>query len=357
MQQTSRVPPYVAARAMTPEEMAALLARSYSYDGRYAGWDRRPLLAVLDTSCVRTGLHFQLRHGEPPATIRAARDGDIRLFMEHDTLVEAADRLLRFAGQFGVSVDELTQIFDQWLPYIRVVRLPAELRCVDPRAIEVQGLDPDDYPAAALASLLSPCVLLTHNVRDFGPLGVLTAEQGVEAVIAGIALRLGESRFQASIMVPAAPFMAVGALTKWASQKIGPWAYVLLGVAVVTGGFAYARQPVERRERIKGFAIDAINVVLKMMSEAAGELGTARMQLRGGIVPGPADRTPGSAMIRELALADESLSAQQLADLLDDSSRPAVPVLRAYLHANDNGLFLQIRRGSFQLGGYFRLTA
>jgi hypothetical protein len=352
-----RRPSRAAARTMSPDELADLLASSYSYDGRYAGWDRRPLLAVLDTSCVRTGLHYQLKNGEPPATIRAARDGDIRLFMEYDTLVEAADRLERFAGQFGVPVDELTEIFDQWLRYIRVVRLPAELRRVDPRALEVQGLDPDDYPAAALASLLSPCVLLTHNIKDFGPLGVLTAEQGVEAVVAGIALRLGESRFQASIMVPAAPFMAVGALTKWGAQKIGPWAWVLLCAAVVLGGVAYTCQPDDRRERIKDFAIETSKIVLKIMAEAAADLGAARMQLRGGIVPGPADRTPGSAMIRELALADESLSAQRLADLLDDSARPAVPLLRAFLYANDDGLFLQVRRSSFQLGAYFRVTA
>ena len=53
----------------SPEELADLLASFYSFDARFADLGRGPLLAVLDTSNVRTGLHHPLRHGSPPAAI------------------------------------------------------------------------------------------------------------------------------------------------------------------------------------------------------------------------------------------------------------------------------------------------
>jgi hypothetical protein len=41
-----------------------------------------PHLAVLDTSCVRTGLKSQLDYGAPPRSIRAVQNASIRLLME-----------------------------------------------------------------------------------------------------------------------------------------------------------------------------------------------------------------------------------------------------------------------------------
>lgn len=343
------------AREMSPGELADLLASSYSFDARLADLGRGPLLAVLDTSNVRTGLHHQLTHGSPPASITAARDGSMHLFMEYETLIETQRKLLKFAGQFGVPVAELARIFNEWLPYIRVVKLPAMLRELDQRALDVRSLDPDDYPAAALAALLSPCILLTGNYRDFGPLGVESEKQGVEAVVAGIAVKIGESRYQVSVMAPAAPFMAVGGITKWASEKIGPWAWVALAGLLIAGGFIYSRQPDERREKIRAGAAQVGKVVLNEIMEAATEVEVARAQLRARIVAGPATRTPGSAILRALALSEYSLSAQQLAEQLDDSVRPSVPKLRTYLRANDKALVYQVRRGGFVLGTHYKL--
>ena len=56
-----------------------------------------------------------------------------------------------------------------------------------------------------------------------------------------------------------------------------------------------------------------------------------------------------SAILRELAVAPESLSAQQITDLLDPSVRPTVTDLRAFLRAND-AMFDQVRRGGYVLG-------
>ena len=94
--QTDEQPPFWTARTLNPEELADLLARPYEPE-----LDRGPRLAVLDTSCVRTGLHRQLRHGSPPASITTAEDGSIRLFMEYETLVETQRKLPKFAKDFG----------------------------------------------------------------------------------------------------------------------------------------------------------------------------------------------------------------------------------------------------------------
>jgi len=37
---------------------------------------------------MRTGLHYQLRNGIPPRSVRTAQRGPLRLFMEYDTLAE-----------------------------------------------------------------------------------------------------------------------------------------------------------------------------------------------------------------------------------------------------------------------------
>jgi hypothetical protein len=275
--------------------------------------------------------------------------------MEYDTLVETSRKLPKFAKQFGVPVAELVRIVNEWLPYVNVVRLPPALRQLDARALDVRATDADDYPAAALAALLSPCILLTHNNTDFGALGVKTPEQGVDAVIAGIALRHGESHCQVTVMVPAAPVMAIGSVGKWASKRIGPAAWLILGALAAGGVWLYFRQPQERRDGIKEVAGKVGAALFDELEKASSEMLVARVQLRAGVVPGPAERTLTSAVLRELAMSEESLSAQQLADLLAPPQRPPVAELRAFLRRNDEMLFMQVRRGGFVLGRHYKL--
>ena len=205
-----RTPQSAAGRVPRQEELAAFLAEAAELSSLGAG--RRPLPAVLDTDFIRTGLHAQLSKGVPPRSVRSAQDGALRLFMEYDTLVETGEKLPRFAGQLGVTVPELRRILnEEWLPHIDVVRLPAGLRELDPRAPRVRdgdGVrrgDEDDFPAAALAALLSPCLLLTHNYKHFGALGVRTRTQGVDGIMAVLAIHIGEVQLQAVIWLPALP--------------------------------------------------------------------------------------------------------------------------------------------------------
>ena len=185
------IPPGGWAHVLTPEMVDALSADAVdlsALDPR-----RGPLPGVLDTDFIRTGLQDQLKKGTPPRSVRSAQDGSLRLFMEYDTLVETQEKLPKFASQLGISVAELRQILNQdWLPNIDVVRLPPGLRKLDPRALLVHADDVDDYPAAALAALLSPCLLLTHNYKHFGALGVRTREQGLDGVMAVLAINIGE---------------------------------------------------------------------------------------------------------------------------------------------------------------------
>src|SRR5215470_2406670 len=97
-----------AERVLSEEELAALLADTA--DETWFSPDRRPLPAVLDTDFVRTGLHYQLSNGIPPRSVRTARDGLLRLFMEYDTLTETGERLPKFADQLGVPVPDLRRV-------------------------------------------------------------------------------------------------------------------------------------------------------------------------------------------------------------------------------------------------------
>jgi hypothetical protein len=342
------------------EEIAAFLAEAAelnSLDPRH-----RPLPAVLDTDFIRTGLHAQLSKGMPPRSVQSAQDGSLRLFMEYDTLVETDGRLERFSEQFGVPVSELRRILnEEWLPHIEVVQLPMGLRELDPRALRVRdgdGVrmgDEADFPAASLAALLSPCLLLTHNYRHFGALGVRTRQQGVDGVMAVLAINIGEVQLQAVIWLPALPLRVAGAAMEWATEKIGGWAWVILGVAVAGGVYWYTKQPPERRQQIQTVAGQVANHVVDEYGKATGGLYQARLQLRAAMVPKPEHRTPTSAILRELALSPESLSAAQIAELLDPSVRPSVAKIRDFLRANDEMVFNQVRRGSFVLGRQYQL--
>ena len=353
MQQRGEPPPFVSARTMTPEELADLLASSYSYDPEIS---RRPLLAVLDTCFVRTALHHQITSGTAAASVSLAQDGSVRLFMERETLVETCRKLPKFAKDFGVTVGQLRRIINEWMPSINVVSLPPALREIDKRALDVRERDQDDYAAAALASLLSPCILLTHNHKDFGALGVRTADQCKDTIMAVVALKLGEFEFSAMVMIPAAPFRAAGMAFSWASAKIGrPATVAVIAAVAVILAVIYFNQPPERKDKIKGVAAEVGKSYLNQMMVVTASVQSAQAQIRANVVLGPERRSPISAVLRELALADDSLSAQQLADLLDEPVRPPVARLRAFLHANDQTVVAEVRRGGFVLGRHCRL--
>jgi hypothetical protein len=316
-----------------------------------------PIPTVIDTSCVRTGLQDQLKKGRLPASIHAAEEGHTRLFMEHDTMIETWERLPRFAKQLDVPLRALQSTFSEdWLPLISVVRLPDGLRQLDERARAVSDMDADDYPTAALAALLSPCILLTRNHKHFGPLGIRAASQGVDAVFAALDMRVGEARVQAVAIIPAAPVLAVGGATKWAYEKTGPLALVVLGLIFVGGLALYLRQTPERKETVKKVAVGVGEFLLTETNAAMQAVQQAENDLAEWVVPSPAKRSVTSAVFRTLAVGEDSMSAQQLFETLGPEVRPAVAPLRDWLHENKRTVFNEVRYGSFQLGLPYGLT-
>ncbi len=181
-----------------------------------------------------------------------------------------------------------------------------------------------------------------------------TESQGIDAVLAVIDLKIGHMHVRAVVLLPELPVRIVGATVKWASERFGPAAWVILGVIAIGGICWYRRQPPERRERIKKVTIDIGTHLADEYEKATAEVRQARLQLHACAVPKPERRTPVSAILRELAMSEESLSAQQLADLLDPSLKPPVGEIRAYLRANEP-LFPQVRRGGFVLGRHYTL--
>lgn len=85
---------------------------------------------------------------------------------------------------------------------------------------------------------------------------------------------------------------------------------------------------------------------MDQFEKAAAEVQMARVELHACVVPSPERRTLVSAILRELAMSDESLSAKQIADLLDQRLRPPVAEIRAYLRAKEKTLFAQVRRAA-----------
>jgi hypothetical protein len=326
----------------TPRWLAAVKVRAELRQGQ--------LLAVLDTSSVRTGLDHQVRWAQPPRSIRAAREGTIKLFMEKEAVAEVYEKLPLFAQQLDVTASVLTELFGSWLPHINVVALPTSIRELDARAQAVAALDPDDYPTAALAALLSPCILLTHNVRDFAPLGMTRWSQGTDAIIAAVRVEFGDRYAQAAVIVPASPFIVAGSGVKWAADRIGPWAYVLAGLFLIAGAWWYARQPAERRAKIKKTTMEVGEYFLTQYARGAEIASQAQDMVSTSVVPPPEVRTPDSGVMRALALAREPMSAQRLHDAMSPELQPSVVNLRRFLHDNKADMFSEARRGAFTLG-------
>lgn len=317
---------------------------------------RGPIPAIVDTDFVRRGLHYQLRYGIPPKSVRMARRGTIRLVMDYDTLTETGEKLTKFSRQFRVPAVDLRRVLnEQWLQHIQVVKVPMWLRESDPRALAVRDRDRDDFPAAALAALLSPCLLFTHNYQHFGLLGVHAEMQCREGMDAVVEIGIGEARVQAILTIPAVPVQAVGATMKWATGRFGPAAWIAGAVLMGGVGFWLYRQPADRRDRIKAVAAQIGKHFLDEYQAATGGVHQARLQLRASMIPRPAQRTPASAIMRELAVSRDSLSAAQIAELLDPTLRPSVTQLRAFLRAYDTAMFEQVRRGGYVLGSHYEL--
>jgi len=309
------------------------------------------LPALLDTDFLRTAFGLQL-YRSPPASLEAARAGVIRLFMAGATLDELYCKIPAFASSLNASSAEIVRLFeDEWLPLIYVVELEsARPRCG--RAGDVVALDPFDAGLADLAEALAPCILLTHNSRHFKAFGVQTRQQSVHAVKAAVLAQSAAERVQArSTAIGFPPTLAIGGL-RWGERKVGvsPW---LVGAVVVIGSYVlYRCQSEDRQTRVRQIVLHAGEAIAEAVDREIGDAARAEIAglsvLGSCMVPGSSQRSAESQLLRELAVAEKSMSAQQLWEMLDPQTRPSVQAVRLRLRGNP--ACVEVRRGGFTFG-------
>jgi hypothetical protein len=314
---------------------------------------RTPLLGVLDTSFLFTGFQSQLRAGgAPPLSLRAAQQGAIRMLTATGTVEQVFDKLDEFAESLGTSTAHLETLFiDDWSPWITVADVEGVL--VDDRAQIVADRDPTDQPAAILASLLSPCLILTTD-KDFesmAPIGARSDGELASSILAVSAtLVVGEAtvHVQAMMMVPTLPVAGIVAGVRWASTRAGisPW---IMGLLLAGGGaLLYRRMSSKRRATTRQVLGELGTALLEEIATAQARQQMALRDLGRRVVPLLSHRTVDAMVLRELAMADETLSAQRLWERLDPATRPAVTTVRETLRRH--AAAAPAGRGTWTLG-------
>ncbi|HEV2374446.1 MAG TPA: hypothetical protein VGS19_20080 [Streptosporangiaceae bacterium] len=325
-------------------------------DAERDGLSRGPLPAVLDAAFLLSGLHYQLSSGMPPGSVGTAECGALRLYMEYDALAQAGQRLPGLADQLGVAPADLRRILNEsWLPHVGVVRLPPYLRQVDPRALAVCERNAGDYPAAALAALLSPCLLLTQHAKHFAPLGVRARGERVDSVMAVVAVNVGDVQLPAEVVFPAVPCRSVAASAEAAVDRFGPVACVVLAMLGIGGATWYRELPPERRQKVKRVVSQIGAHLADEYEQPPDDVHRARHELGACMVPSPEQRSALSALVREMAISPTSLSAKQVAEMVTPSLRPKVADLRVFLRKYEHTVFKEVRRGGFALGSHYEL--
>lgn len=114
--------------------------------------------------------------------------------------------------------------------------------------------------------------------------------------------------------------------------------WVILGLLVVGGIVVYRRQRPDRKEAIKRVAARWVSSSLKRLPELPIRC-SKRVSFSAPMSYWPRAANADGAVLRELAIASNQMSAWQLCEALDDSVRPAVGSLRAFLHANKVTVF------------------
>jgi hypothetical protein len=149
----------------------------------------------------------------------------------------------------------------------------------------------------------------------------------------------------------ATPLVVAHSGIRLAIEHMGPVAWVLIALVIAGAFWLYRRQPPARKTAIKTAAADAAHQFLAESQRAARSVQQSREQLAIHLVPPSECVTPTAAVLWELAITSEPMSAKQLYDTLDAPVRAPVGSLRDFLHTNKRSVFSEVRRGSFLLGG------
>ncbi len=139
--------------------------------------DLLPLPIVVDADVLHRNVDYCLRTGWMPRLLDSASHGytlltGVVLFATARVKEELERQLDEIAIRRGVPREDVVRVWNEtFLPRIRFVEIH-ETAVEDPRVGQVRALHDADAPTAALAVMLSPCVVLTDNRRHFAPLGI-----------------------------------------------------------------------------------------------------------------------------------------------------------------------------------------
>jgi hypothetical protein len=150
-------------------ETEALIARART--------DVLPLPIVVDADVLHRNIDYCLRTGWTPRLIDSASHGytlltGVVLFATARVQEEIERQLDEIAIRREVPREDVAHVWNEtFLPRIRFVEIQ-DGAVADPRVEQVRALHEADAPTAALAVMLSPCVVLTDNRKHFAPLGI-----------------------------------------------------------------------------------------------------------------------------------------------------------------------------------------
>jgi hypothetical protein len=314
---------------------------------------RSPVPCVLDTEFFYSAFQSQLRYGGAPRTLQAAMESQICLFMAEETFGELVDKkLAEFAIHLGTTAAVLETFLEQsWLGWLNLVELPDE--SIDPRVTAVVVRDPSDRPAAGLASLLAPCVLLTNDADFEALLGAVESVRHVVVVRAAVALGGATVQLQTMTVLPALPIIGTAKGARWAANRIGVSPWILGGVIVLVCVWAYRRQDDETRAMIRKAASEVGYQYLKSLGDVQDKVMVARTTLNKRLVLPSGPRTREQVILRKLAVAERALSARKLWERLDPELRPGVNTVREILRSHPSAQ--EFKGGVWTLG--YRLCA
>jgi len=297
-----------------------------------------PYPFVLDTEFFFSAFQSQLKHGGAPKSLQIAMQGVIRFFIAADTFFELLDeKLPDFAAKLGTMVEVLEGfLIDFWFDWLTIVDRSTEYS--DPRVKRLAERDASDVPAATLACLLAPCVLLTNDLDFESLIEDLESFSHVVVVKAAVQLDDASGELRVVVAVPALPVVAVAGGTRWAANRLGvsPW---LVGGGLVLmltllGIWTYRRMDDDGKTVLRKAGAEVGTRYLEVLGKIQSRVSDARETLTKRTVLPIAPRSWEQIVLRELAMADEPLSAQRLWERLDPDFRPGVSEVREILRSH-----------------------
>lgn len=291
-----------------------------------------PCQFVLDTEFFYSAFQYELDQGRCPLSLREAMKGSIRLYMASATMAELREKkILEFSNDLSVPPEVLSQLLRRWEDWITEVDIPAEHE--DPRIVAVSQRDPSDRPAAVLASILAPCMLVTND-KDFQAYGVDNSIRHVIIFEAAVELSWALVEMHAILKLPELPLRGAIMGVGWAAERLKVSPMVIIAGISLLGFIAYRAVSDESRTTIKTTTKSIAKNYADGLNRAQAAERLARTSLQQRVVVPAANRSREDNIIRALALIDYPISAQELWGKLQSGNRPSVNRVREVLRTH-----------------------